>query len=185
MVAGNVASDWAGAICSLGWPGMNNGPFCPHPESMAPKAIKATRRTGPRTLETRLRVLLDIQRILLTMPESNFPRSLTDSEFHALAAAVLARIEETVDRWLQDDVIDIDSSRTGGLLELSFPDGSKIVINSQSPLHELWLAARSGGFHFKCASGRWIDTRSGTEFHDVLSSCASEQAGRALRFDPA
>lgn len=164
---------------------MNSGPFCPHPESIAPTAIKTTRRTGPWTLETRLRVLFDIQRILLTMPESNLPRSLSDSEFHALAAAVLARIEETVDRWLQDDVIDIDSSRTGGLLELSFPDGSKIVINAQPPLHELWLAARSGGFHFKCASGRWIDTRSGTEFHDVLSSCATEQAGRALRFGSA
>jgi hypothetical protein len=75
---------------------------------MAPKATKTTRRTGPWTLETRLRVLFDIQIILLTMPESNLPRSLTDSEFHALAAAVLARIEETVDRWLQDDVIDID-----------------------------------------------------------------------------
>jgi CyaY protein len=127
-------------------------------------------------------VLFDIQRILLTMPESNLPRSLTDSEFHALAAAVLARIEATADRWLQDDVIDIDSSRTGGLLELSFPDGSKIVINAQPPLHELWLAARSGGFHFKFASSRWFDTRSGTEFHKVLSRCASEQAGRPLSF---
>jgi CyaY protein len=100
----------------------------------------------------------------------------------ALAGRLLASIEAQVDRWLQDDVVDIDGARTGGLLELSFPNGSKIVINAQPPLHELWLAARSGGFHFKCASGRWIDTRSSTEFHDVLSSCASEQAGRALRF---
>lgn len=164
---------------------MNSGPFWPHPESIEPKVTKATRRKGPRTLETRLAVLFDIQRILLTMPESNLPKSLTDSEFHATVASVLARIEETVDRWLQDDVIDIDSSRTGGLLELSFPDRSKIVVNAQPPLHELWLAARSGGFHFKLATGRWLDTRSGTEFHDVLSSCASEQAGRVLRFNPA
>ena len=182
MVTCDLASDWEGAICSLGWPGMNNGPFCPHPESITPKAIRTTRRTGPWTLETRLGVLFNIQRILLTMPDSNPPKPLTDSEFHAIAAAVLARIEETVDRWLQGDVIDIDSGRTGGLLELSFPNGSKIVINAQPPLHELWLAARSGGFHFKYVTGRWVDTRSGADFHEVLSSCASEQAGRALRF---
>jgi CyaY protein len=119
------------------------------------------------------------------MPDSNLPKPLTDSEFHAIAAAVLAGIEETVDRWLQGDVIDIDSGRTGGLLELSFPDGSKIVINAQPPLHELWLAARSGGFHFKYADGGWVDTRSGADFHEVLSGCASEQAGQVLHFGSA
>jgi iron donor protein CyaY len=70
---------------------------------------------------------------------------------------VLASIEATVDRWLQDDVIDIDPQRTGGLLELSFPDGSKIVVNTQPPLQELWLAA--GGYHFRCEAGRWVDTK--------------------------
>jgi len=69
---------------------------------------------------------------------------LTDAEFHALSGAVLAVVEATVDQWLQDDIVDIDSHRTGGLLELSFPNGSKLVLNTQPPLHELWLAARSG-----------------------------------------
>ncbi|MBC7938413.1 MAG: iron donor protein CyaY, partial [Chitinophagaceae bacterium] len=84
---------------------------------------------------------------------------------------------------LQDDVIDIDSQRTGGLLELSFPDGSKIVVNTQPPLHEVWLAARGGGFHYRWADGAWRDTRDGSEFLAVLSHHASAQAGRALRFD--
>jgi CyaY protein len=110
------------------------------------------------------------------------PTPLTDSEFRATAGAVLSGIEASIDRWLQDDVIDIDASRTGGMLELDFPDHSKIVINMQPPLHELWLAARSGGFHFKWVSGRWIDTRSGADFQSVLSTCASEQAGVALLF---
>ena len=92
---------------------------------------------------------------------------------------MLAAIEATVDRWLQDDVVDIDAQRTGGLLELSFPDGSKIVVNTQPPLHELWLAARVGGFHYRCVDGRWLDTRDGSEFFAALSRCASEQAGQA------
>ena len=50
------------------------------------------------------------------MPESPLPAQLTDSEFRAVAGEVLAGIEARVDRWLQDDVIDIDASRSGGLL---------------------------------------------------------------------
>ena len=108
--------------------------------------------------------------------------TLTDPQYHSLTAAVLAGIEAMVDAWLQDDVVDIDTHRTGGLLELSFPNGSKIVINTQPPLHELWLAARSGGFHFRYAQGRWVDTKDGRDFHAALSECASAQAGRSLRF---
>jgi CyaY protein len=107
---------------------------------------------------------------------------LTDAEYHRLAAQVLARVESTLDRWLQDDVIDIDAQRTGGLLELSMPGGSKIVINTQPPLHEIWLAARAGGYHFKHADGHWRDTKDGVEFFDRLSREASAQAGQALGF---
>jgi CyaY protein len=106
---------------------------------------------------------------------------LTDRDYHALAGAVLAAVEARIDGWLQDDVIDIDSQRAGGLLELSFPDHSKIVLNTQPPLQELWLAARAGGFHFKYVQGRWLD-REGRELYAVLSSCASEQARLPLRF---
>jgi CyaY protein len=108
--------------------------------------------------------------------------TLTDAEYDRLASAVLASIEATLDRWLQDDVIDIDSQRTGGLLELSFPAGSKIVINTQRPLHELWLAARAGGYHFKFVDGAWRDTKDGAEFFERLSREASAQAGRELKF---
>jgi len=108
---------------------------------------------------------------------------LTDAEFHAIGRSLFDRIEAQVDRWLQDDVIDIDTHRTGGLLELSFPDGSKIVLNTQPPLHEIWLAARAGGFHFRHLQGRWLDTRDGSDFVQALSAQVSAQGGRALQFD--
>ena len=113
------------------------------------------------------------------------PDTLSDAEYHRLTAAVLSGIEVAVDAWLQDDVVDIDAHRTGGLLELSFPNGSKIVVNTQPPLHELWLAARAGGFHFRCVQGRWTDTKDGRDFYAALSECAGAQAGRPLRFVPA
>ena len=107
---------------------------------------------------------------------------LSGVQFDALSNAMLAAIERCVDRWLQDDVIDIDAHRTGGLLELSFPDNSKIILNTQPPLRELWLAARSGGRHFKYVDGQWRDTREGSEFLAVLSQCASAQSGIQLVF---
>jgi CyaY protein len=111
------------------------------------------------------------------------PERISDAEYHRRAQAAFAAVEAAVDRFLQDDVIDIDASRTGGLLELAFPNRSVIVINTQPPLHELWLAAPSGGFHFRLVDGRWIDGRDGREFFAVLSECATGVAGRDLRFE--
>lgn len=110
--------------------------------------------------------------------------TLSDAEYRRLAHQALAAIESAVDAWLDQDLIDIDTHRTGGLLELAFPDGSKIILNTQPPLQELWMAARGGGFHFRHAEGRWLDTRDGVDFFERLSQHASSQAGVALRFAP-
>lgn len=107
---------------------------------------------------------------------------LSDAEYHRITQAVLASIESTIDAWLEADLIDIDSHRTGGLLELSFPRGSKIILNTQRPLQELWMAAQGGGFHYRYAEGAWRDTRDGSEFFTALSAHASKQAGKALAF---
>ena len=114
-----------------------------------------------------------------TAPASS---ALNDTEYHRETGALLARIEAATDRWLQQDVIDIDTQRSGGLLELGFPNGSKIIVNTQPPLHEVWLAARGGGFHFRWANGQWVDTRNSSEFLQALSHHASLQGGQALQF---
>lgn len=113
-----------------------------------------------------------------TLPHS----MLSEPDYHERVRAVLTAIEAQTDRWLQQDVVDIDSARTGGLLELTLPDRSKLIVNAQPPLQELWLAARRGGFHFRHVDGRWLDTKSGAEFWTLLSACASEQAGLPLSF---
>jgi CyaY protein len=110
------------------------------------------------------------------------PERLTDIEYDRQAGAALAAVEAAVDSLLDDDVIDIDAGRTGGLLELRFPAGGTIVINTQPPLHELWLASPSGGYHFRRVGERWIEGRDGGEFFDVLSRCASALGGKPIRF---
>jgi CyaY protein len=108
--------------------------------------------------------------------------ALSDHEFHERSGHLLAAVEAQVDTWLQDDVIDIDSQRSGGLLRLRFAGGTEIVLNTQPPLHELWLAAKGGGFHFRFDGTQWRDTRDGRELLAVLSEHASLQGGQALRF---
>jgi CyaY protein len=117
-----------------------------------------------------------------TAPACPAPTALSDADYARETGTLLARIEAAADLWLQDDVIDIDTHRTGGLLELAFPDGSRIIVNTQPPLQEVWLAARDGGFHYRWVAGRWLDTRDGGEFLAALSRHASAQAGKTLVF---
>jgi CyaY protein len=169
------------AGADAGGVGRAKAPFWPHPDSN----MAASKGPTAHSLMSRpatLNFSFPMQRILVAMTAQLAPTPLTDAQFHTLAGAVLSSVEATVDEWLQDDVVDIDTHRTGGLLELSFPNGSKLVLNTQPPLHELWLAARSGGYHYKHVNGRWLDTREGREFFEALSACASEQAGQELRF---
>ncbi len=108
--------------------------------------------------------------------------ALSDADYQRQTRELLAAIEATADRWLQQDLIDIDTHRSGGLLELSFPDGSKIILNTQPPLQEVWMAARGGGFHYRWVAGQWLDTRDGSELLAALSDHASRQAGQRLNF---
>ncbi len=106
---------------------------------------------------------------------------MTESEFLALAEATLARIEVEVERVMDAAEIDVECSRNGNVLEIEFIDnGAKIIINSQAPLQEMWVAARSGGFHFRRDGHQWRNTRDGTELFVALSAIASQQAGTTL-----
>lgn len=117
----------------------------------------------------------------MSIGQVNRVSTLSDAEYRGLAEALLSRIEASVDAWLQQDLIDVDAQRTGGLLELAFPNGSKLIVNTQPPLHEIWLAARGGGFHYRWNGASWVDTRDGSEFGAAFTHHASLQGGVALQ----
>ena len=98
------------------------------------------------------------------------------------AERLLALVESSCDRINDETDADIDNQRVGGMVTLTFANRSQIVINLQKPLHEVWLAARCGGFHYKHDGKRWADTKGQGEFWESLSRYASEQAGQALKF---
>jgi len=107
---------------------------------------------------------------------------MTDLEYLDKAEQLLMAVEQSCDR-LNDEVdADIDAQRVGGMVTLVFANRSQIVINQQKPLHEIWLAAKTGGYHYKFDGKNWLDTKGSGEFFENLSRFASEQAGLRLTF---
>ena len=107
---------------------------------------------------------------------------MTDLDYLNHAEKTLAAVELACDRINDTSDADIDNQRSGGMITLSFTNRSQIVINLQKPLQEIWMAARSGGFHYKFNDGEWLDTKSSNEFFAALTQCASEQSGQPVVF---
>jgi len=107
---------------------------------------------------------------------------MTDLEFLDQAERLLAGVEASCDRINDESDADIDNQRVGGMVTLTFANRSQIVINLQKPLHEVWLAARSGGYHYRFDGMHWQDTKGQGEFWQQLTQDASQQFGAALNF---
>ena len=107
---------------------------------------------------------------------------MTDLEYMDRAEALLRRLEACCDRLNDETDADLDNQRVGGMVTITFVNGSQIIVNLQKPLQEVWMAARSGGFHYKFDGAQWMDTKGHGEFFAHLTACASEQAGLALDF---
>ena len=103
---------------------------------------------------------------------------MTENEFNELADAVFDRIEQTIDA----SGTNIECNLDGPVLELEFADGSQIVINRHAPNREIWLAAKSGGFHYAHQDGRWISKRDGSELFGKLGELVKIGAGAAVGF---
>jgi len=107
---------------------------------------------------------------------------MTDLEFLDQAEALLKAVETCCDRMNDEGDADIDNQRVGGMVTLVFANKSQIVINLQKPLHEVWMAAKAGGYHYRFVDGQWQDTKGQGEFFSQLSRQASAQSGLALQF---
>jgi iron-sulfur cluster assembly protein CyaY len=101
---------------------------------------------------------------------------MNESEFHGAVDAVLARVETALERE-EDLEVDLES----GILTITCPDGTRIIVNRQTPNREIWVAARSGGFHFRFDGGEWRDTRSSDELFASLERVIRAQSGVEAR----
>ena len=102
---------------------------------------------------------------------------MDERDFDALATRALQAIE----RALEASGIDADFElKEGGVLQIEFEDGSKIIVNRHGAAREIWVAARSGGFHFRWDGATWRDTREGSELFAALSRLVSQQGGQSV-----
>jgi len=107
---------------------------------------------------------------------------MTETEFLDLAESTLDRIETCFDELNDQDVVDVECKRNGNVLEIEFiANGSKIIVNSQAPLKEMWVAARAGGYHYKRVGDEWRNTRDDSELFTALSDLATQQGGAPVK----
>lgn len=106
--------------------------------------------------------------------------SLTEARFHEL----IDELQQAVEDIFEDSDLDVDLENSAGVLSVRFENGSQLILSRQEPLRQLWLAARSGGFHFDYdeAGGRWICDASGDSLGELLARVTLEQVGEELEF---
>lgn len=104
---------------------------------------------------------------------------MNDNEYHQKVDEILLTLEDALD----DCEADIDSEAAGGILTLTFVNGSKIIVNKQPPLHQIWVATKFNGHHFNWQDGEWIDERTGAEFWSFMNDAATRQADQDVRFN--
>lgn len=112
--------------------------------------------------------------------------TLNENTFLTLAIETLKQLDIAIECAAQAADIDIETSRYGHLLEIECPDGSKIVINLQAPMQEIWVAAKMGGFHFRYSSADscWLDTRDKQELVQVVTQLINQHTGTMLNLKP-
>ena len=119
-------------------------------------------------------------------PNNLSVEAIDDKQFHQLGSNLLQSIEVALEAADDELDLDLDVERQGGnVINIRFRDKSVIVVNTQPPLHEIWVAAKSGGYHYRwagtMATPLWLDTKTGRELLGDLTQFASAQAGQAVK----
>jgi len=100
---------------------------------------------------------------------------MNESQFLDVTDHIFSRIEDAID----DAGLDADYVSNGNVLEIEFDNGSKIVVNRHAANQELWIAAKSGGYHFAWKDGEWLAARDGSEFFATLKQAITQACGDA------
>ena len=103
---------------------------------------------------------------------------MNETDFEVQAGATLEALERALENCGED--LDFEL-KAGGILEIEFDDGAKIIVNRHAAAREIWVAARSGGFHYRWDGQAWRNTRDGSELLAALSGLISAQLGRGVR----
>lgn len=98
------------------------------------------------------------------------------TEFHAITDQLYNQIELYLDKFADEQDIDIDYETNGNVITISFPNHSKIIVNTQEPLFQIWLATAKQGYHFDYVNQQWICNRTDQSFDKIFTESVQEQA---------
>ena len=107
--------------------------------------------------------------------------AMDETDFERLAGETLAAVARAVEA---SGAACECEPKGDGVLEIDFENGSKIIVNRHGAAREIWVAARSGGYHFRFDGNRWVGTRDGMDLFTCLSRCVGEQAGSLVQLVP-
>lgn len=103
---------------------------------------------------------------------------MTESEYNQITDALFARIEQSID----DSGVDVECNLSGSVLTIEFGDRSQVIVNRHAPHQEMWLAAKSGAYHFAYQEGKWLSRRDDSEFYSKLSEVMLLGCGEIVTF---
>ncbi|WP_392562787.1 iron donor protein CyaY [Orbus sturtevantii] len=100
---------------------------------------------------------------------------MNTNQFYELANQLFIKIEQQLDDYAEQHNTDIDYERHGNVITITFENQSKIIINTQEPLLQIWMATRRQGYHFDYKDGEWICSRSGNQFNQLFDDATQDQ----------
>lgn len=96
---------------------------------------------------------------------------MQEREYDDRVDSLFNAIEDGIDEIEAD--IDVDSSM--GLLTIEFPNGSSVILSRQVANHEVWVAAKSGGYHLAFIEDQWFCGTSDETLSTLLDRVFTEQ----------
>ncbi|MCX8649169.1 iron donor protein CyaY [Gilliamella sp. B2776] len=98
------------------------------------------------------------------------------TEFHTITDQLFNKVESFLDHFSEEQDIDIDYEINGNVITITFPNFSKIIVNTQEPLFQVWLATAKQGYHFVYVDNEWVCTRTNQSFNKIFSQSVTDQA---------
>jgi iron-sulfur cluster assembly protein CyaY len=99
-----------------------------------------------------------------------------DRSYERLAADTFKRV---MDLFQDVDPEDADVESSGDVIRIDLRSGARIVLNTQRPVHQLWLAGGQSAWHFSFeeSSARWLDDKGRGELFEVLRALTRDVFG--------
>lgn len=105
---------------------------------------------------------------------------MSEANYSEIVDALMLSVEESID----DSGADLDYENSGGMLTITCENnGSQVILSRQPAVQEVWLAAKSGGFHFRLEGNTWVNTQTGEPLAAMLGAALTEQCGESVTFN--